>query len=226
MENKKLILTENQYNYLLNEMAYPTWFNMDMFKSLTSFAARVRYCNEKLQRISSGSARIVYKIDDEKVLKLAKNRKGIAQNEAESGDYYLQQIGCFAKIYDIDENGLWIEMQLARKVKPSDFKRLTGYDWNTMCAWIKYCVSHYNGRVIRNLPEYTEIFQSEEWEENYEYSIFSEVDEYLSNYQLESYGDLMRLSSWGIVKENGEERLVIVDYGLTDDVWNDYYKRS
>ena len=44
---------------------------MKVFKSLPSFAARVRYCNEKLQRISSGSARIVYKIDDEKVLKLA-----------------------------------------------------------------------------------------------------------------------------------------------------------
>ena len=46
------------------------------------------------------------------------------------------------------------------------------------------------------------------------------------NYQLESYGDLMRLSSWGVVKEDGEERLVIVDYGLTDDVWNDFYKRN
>lgn len=226
MENKKLILTENQYNYLLNEMAYPTWFNMDVFKSLTSFAARVRYCNEKLQRISSGSARIVYKIDDEKVLKLAKNKKGIAQNEAESGDYYLQQIGCFAKIYDIDENGLWIEMQLARKVKPSDFKRLTGYDWNTMCAWIKYCVSHYKVTLGWLDESYVQLFNSEEWEENYEYSIFSEVDEYLSNYQLGTYGDLIRLSSWGVVKEDGEERLVIVDYGLTDDVWDDYYKRN
>lgn len=223
---KKLILTENQYKFLIQEMAYPAQFSMDVFKSLSSFAQRVRYCNEKLQRISSGSARIVYKIDDEKVLKLAKNKKGIAQNEAESGDYYLQQIGCFAKIYDIDENCLWIEMQLAKKVKISDFKRLTGYDWNTMCAWIRYCVSQYKVTLGWLDESYVQLFNSEEWEKNYEYSIFSEVDEYLSNYQIGTYGDLMRLSSWGVVKEDGEERLVIVDYGLTDNVWNDYYKRN
>ena len=115
-------------------------------------------------------------------------------------------------------------MQLARKVKPSDFKRLTGYDWNTMQEWIRYCASCYKRNFIEVSDDYKQLFKSEKWEENYEYSIFSEVDEYLSNYQLQTIGDLLRLSSWGIVKEDGEERLVIIDYGLTDNVWDDYYK--
>lgn len=221
---KKLIVNETQYDYLVKEMAYPTWFDMEVFKSLPSFNARVKYCNEKLQRISSGTARIVYKIDNEKVLKLAKNRKGIAQNETEGGDYYLQQIGCFAKIYDIDENYLWIEMQLARKVKKSDFKRLTGYDWDVMRNWILYCVNGYNGMIGYD-KEYEQIFRSEEWEENYEYSIFSEIEEYLGNYQIKGWGDLLRFSSWGVVTEDGEERLVIIDYGLSNDVLNNYYLR-
>ena len=38
-------------------------------------------------------------------------------------------------------------------------------------------------------------------------------------------GDLMRLSSWGIVTEDGEEKLVIIDFGLDDDVWNNYYAK-
>ena len=85
---KKNIVTESQYMKIIDEMAYPVSFNMAEFKMLTTFVERIRYCQTRLQRISSGSARIVYKIDNEKVLKLAKNRKGIAQNEAEGGDYY------------------------------------------------------------------------------------------------------------------------------------------
>jgi mRNA-degrading endonuclease RelE of RelBE toxin-antitoxin system len=60
---------------------YPTSWSIEEFKKLNSFNARIKYCNQHLTRISSGSSRVVYKIDDEKVLKLAKNKKGLAQNE-------------------------------------------------------------------------------------------------------------------------------------------------
>ena len=65
------------------EEDYPASFNMDEFKMLRSFNARINYCQARLKRISSGSSRIVYQIDDELVLKLARNVKGLAQNEAE-----------------------------------------------------------------------------------------------------------------------------------------------
>lgn len=223
---KKIIVTESQYMKIIDEMAYPVSFNMDEFKTLKTFAERIRYCQTRLQRISSGSARIVYKIDNEKVLKLAKNRKGIAQNEAEAGDYYKNSIGCFAEIYDVDDNYLWIEMQLARKAKMSDFKRLTGYDFKVMCQWIYNCKGRYSRRGFIYDKSYDSIFNSEEFEKGLEnYSIFAEIQEYLCNYQLESVGDLTRLNSWGVVNdEYGQEQLVIIDSGLTDDVWDDYYK--
>lgn len=225
---KKLILTETQYRKLIGEMAYPTTFNMDEFKSLTSFAARIRYCQERLKRLSSGSSRIVYQIDDEKVLKLAKNKKGIAQNQAEGGDYYKNSIGCFAEIYDVDDNYLWIEMQLARRARVGDFKRLTGYGWDVVCAWIKYCQSGYSRRSAQFIdPAYKAIFNSDEFQDNYDYSLFSDLQEYLGNYGLESIGDLLRINSWGVVTdEYGNEKIVIIDSGLSDDVYNDYYKRN
>ena len=77
------------------EEDYPSSFDMERFKSLTSFNARIKYCEEHLQRLGSGSSRIVYKIDDKKVLKLAKNKKGISQNGTEIGlgnDSYLNWI--------------------------------------------------------------------------------------------------------------------------------------
>lgn len=223
---KKIIVTESQYMKIIDEMAYPVSFNMAEFKTLTTFAERIRYCQTRLQRISSGSARIVYKIDNEKVLKLAKSRKGIAQNEAEGGDYYKNSIGCFAEIYDVDDNYLWIEMQLARKAKLSDFKRLTGYDFAVMCQWIYDCRSRYSRGGYGYDKSYDSIFNSEEFKKGLEnYSIFAEIEEYLCNYQLETVGDLTRLNSWGVVNdEYGQEKLVIIDSGLTDDVWADYYK--
>ena len=63
---------------------YPSSWNIEEFKSLRSFAERKRYCDANLQKIASGSGRIVYKVDNQKVLKLAKNKKGVAQNEIES----------------------------------------------------------------------------------------------------------------------------------------------
>lgn len=229
--SKKIIITEQQLKELekINEMAYPTFFNMNEFKSLPTFSARIKYCESKLQRISSGSSRIVYKIDDEKVLKLAKNKKGIAQNEVED-DYYLQQIGCFAEVYDVDENHQWIEMQLARRPKVSDFKRIFGYGFDVICAWIDYCANSYGASYVRNVyynrnEKYDKLFNSPEFEENYEYSIFEMLQHYLGDYQInESTGDLKRISSWGLVKNNGQDDLVLIDFGLSDKVFNDYYR--
>lgn len=62
----------------LEEMAYPTNFNFVELDSMRTFAERKRYCEERLQQIGVGSSRIAYKVDNEKVLKLAKNKKGIA----------------------------------------------------------------------------------------------------------------------------------------------------
>ena len=52
----------------LFEFAYPTSFNFVEFNNIGSFAGKKRYRDERLQKLSSGSARIIYKVDEEKVL--------------------------------------------------------------------------------------------------------------------------------------------------------------
>ena len=88
---------DNQ-NSILNEMAYPSTFDMKEFKAIRTFVDRVNYCNSILKYLGRGSSRMVYEIDDEKVLKLAYNNKGIAQNRAEA-DWMLERYGIFAKVY-------------------------------------------------------------------------------------------------------------------------------
>ena len=36
-------------------------------------------------------------------------------------------------------------------------------------------------------------------------------------------GDLKRLSTYGVVKRNGQDAVVIIDFGLTRDVYDTYY---
>ena len=103
-------------NTIIDE-EYPISFDMDKFKSLTKFSQRIAYCEANLKRISSGSSRIVYMIDNEKVLKLAKNQKGLAQNSTEidwGNDYYFEYI--LAHTIDSSDKDLWVEMELAKKV--------------------------------------------------------------------------------------------------------------
>lgn len=213
----KVVLYETFENYSLLE-DYPTSFDMEYFKTLNSFSDRIRYCEQNLQRISSGSSRIVYKIDDEKVLKLAKNKKGLAQNETEAlYSSYKDLDYVLARVYDYNEDYLWIEMQLARKITPSDFKRITGFSFEDFAIAVhNYGIDSGNGFGFKK--EIDKSLLESMWEDEFVFEIF----QYIGNYGVPS-GDLTKKSSYGIVKEDGDERVIIIDYGLTSDVYGSYY---
>ncbi len=207
----KQLLTES-----VEEATYPQSFDMEYFKSLNSFAARVRYCNEKLQRLGSGSSRVVYLIDDNTVLKLAKNKKGIAQNQLEAEAWH-SMYGIFAEVYETEPNGLWIEMQRARKAKKSDFKNITGHTFEEFVNYVmayRECYTRHRGWRHYDEPN---------WEDYEDSEFFSDVQSFLGDTGLESVGDFVRISSWGVV--NNDE-LVMVDYGLNDDIYETYYGRG
>jgi hypothetical protein len=201
---------------------YPSSFSMEQFKQLKSFNQRIQYCEQHLQRISSGSSRIVYRIDDEKVLKLAKNKKGLAQNKAEveyGTEIYLE--GIVANIFEYDEDGLWVEMELARKITESEFKRISGFEFKDFAAALNNYhherTNYRNGYKMKVDPEIV----AQMWEDEFVYGIF----QYLGNYDV-PVGDLTRLSTYGIVKRDGQDTIVLIDYGLTEDVYNTHYREE
>ena len=211
------------FNETLNiEEDYPTSFDIDYFKTLQSFNKRALYCEQHLQRISSGSARIVYKIDNEKVLKLAKNKKGLAQNEVEieyGGDYYLQDV--LAKVIDHNENNLWVEMELARKLTKPLFKSIVGVDFDTFADFIRsyyYETNPSKGRHMRSQD-----FDEETKEYMWENEFTSGILDFIGSYGV-PVNDLARMNSYGVVKRDGQDTVVVIDFGLTDDVYDSYYK--
>lgn len=202
---------------------YPLTWNIEVFKNLKSFAKRVAYCNQHLQRISSGSSRIVYKIDEEKVLKLAKNRKGLAQNEVEisaGNDYYLDDL--VATVFESDPRNLWVEMELASKVSKQIFERIVNVDFDEYCQALRYYHSEVTGYRGPRGP-YDE--KPENMDALWENEFVSRMLDYIGNYS-PPVGDLCALSTYGVVQRNGKEQIVMVDFGLNQNVYDSYYNKK
>jgi hypothetical protein len=219
----KIIITESQYNLIKRDIEeeYPVAWNVEEFKKLNSFNERIQYCKTNLTRISSGSSRIVYKIDDTKVLKLAKNKKGLAQNKVEivySQDYMMDDI--VAKVFNYDENNLWLEMELARKLTPALFYKIVGFTFDDYVDGMRH-----HGDELKPEGSYFKTPAPDNNQEMWENDFISRIFVMMGSYDNIEFGDLAASSSYGVVKRDGEDTVVMVDYGLTTDVLNTYYKK-
>jgi hypothetical protein len=219
---KHLLKKIDTVNEIVIDEEYPQHFDMNYFKALKTFKQRIQYCQSNLQRLAAGSSRIVYKIDNDKVLKLAKNGKGIAQNEVEiqySNYYDIKDV--LAQVFEYDEDNLWVEMELARPASKEDFERIVGFSFKDYCA----AINNYGNQVkAKGKPNYEMDVDPEivkqMWEDEFVYSIFN----FIRGYDL-PIGDLQRLNSYGIVKRGGQDAIVLVDFGLTEDVYSNHYHK-
>lgn len=64
--------------------------------------------------------------------------------------------------------------------------------------------------------EFSEMCENNEW--------FESLYSYMADYQLPS-GDLQRLANLGMVLRDGQLEIVILDSGLTQQIYDEYYKR-
>jgi hypothetical protein len=200
--------------------AYPENFSFEEFNNVRSYNGKLKYANERLKKLSSGSARVVYQIDDEKVLKIAKNKKGLAQNESEA-DWSKEAYEVTAKVFNFSPEYFWVEMEFAKKLKPTRFKQLTGLSIQNMDTAMR--VLRERMRPIRNLAPTKLTPESEK--KLYENEFYLDIERFVSDYDMET-GDMARLNSYGEVVRDGQPKIVLVDFGVTNQVWNDYYKVS
>lgn len=200
---------------------YPEEFSFKELEDIRSYSGKLKYAEKHLQKLASGSARVVYKVDDNKVLKIAKNKKGLAQNQVEAQGY-LQQYEIVAQIFDTDDNDYWIEMEFARRLSKPEFKKITGVSLDEL--------KHY---LI-----YHRIYSQPKKHMGFGYSIDQDIKERMENSEFVnellsfaadndmSTGDMGRISTWGKVIRDGKEHVVLIDYGLTNSVYEDYYMIS
>lgn len=191
----------------LFEDAYPQDFSFPDLESIKSYRGKLKYAEKYFKLIGEGTSRVVYKVDDERVLKLAKNKKGLVQNEVEITFRNVNSVT--AKIFDYDDDNLWVEMELAKKMTDNKFLELNGFSLEEM----------YNFFLMR----YYSSFDYSDYSENLVNSdLIKNLDELIETYGL-SPRDVGHGSSWGVVLRDGEQTSVLVDFGMSKNVYYSYY---
>ena len=226
----KILLSEDKFKKLFE--AKKEGFRLDCLISARSFAERVRYCKNMLGfPIGNGSSRMVFQIDDETCLKLAKNKKGVAQNQEEiriASDDFISYI---PKVFNgsDEENGLWIITQYVIPAKTKDFEEILGIsfeDVQSFCASTDTRFNYRNREDIIKQADFTVSQLYEAYEENDAVTeLFRDIEELRGSYD-QLVGDLTRIQNWGMVKENGNTFLVMLDTGFSEDICNQYYRRK
>lgn len=206
-------------NDIINEAPLPDDWDAEIYDITVPFSKRIEYAKLRAKRIGTGSSRIAFEIPYENrktILKIAKNRKGLAQTQQEYeilSDGYYSTMGLFIPMIDADEQGFtWIHTEFAEKAKDSDFKSACG---GTLSQLIKYAVAgHTNTAKFREMEK------------------IIDSDSELAMNMMDFYGNLnrndkdlfmeySRLANWGVY--NGTP--VIIDAGLSDEIYIKYYKR-
>lgn len=216
-------MKELSFKKFLTEMPLPVDWDKEKMGGKNSFASQIRYAKEKAKQIGSGSSRVAFVVPYEgrqTVLKIAKNSKGLAQNEHEAGlfnDYYLSGLGVTIPMIDYDEDSItpsWIHTEFATKAKDSDFKKATGLNLRELMLYAKM------GSGKERDERYKKWFdeQIERLEDN---DLADGIINLIGNYDL-PVGDFERLANWGVYDGSP----VIIDLGLSNDILTSLYSKK
>jgi hypothetical protein len=180
-------------------------------EKLETYAARKKYAEANLKHLSSGSARIVYLTPSKTIVKLAKNDKGVAQNQAEANpkmkSKYLNPIISCAR------NHAWCETHFLDKITVKDFEEMTGLNFDDFGLAIRYGLRNVSGNTDKEKPErFDEVAKSD---------IYKEMKDIGEKFKLLP-GDMARISSWG----TKDGKPVLIDAGLTRDIFDKFYEDS
>lgn len=200
-------------------MLYNDFLNfLDKYEELRSFRKKIDYTNQNLQRIGIGSGRIVYDIDGTKVFKIAKNTKGVAQNETEADTgKYEDTNHITTKVFEFANDNSWIIAEKGKKVNEKRIIQLTGIpSLSELHYYLINFVSSNNGRG-RRIEQNNKIVK--QLDEN---EFVQNLTEFIVNYGQQP-GDYNRASTYGEVLRDGQPTIVLTDYGLNDEVYDTYY---
>lgn len=191
-------------------------FDIEELQKIRTWAGKKRYLENCLPKLGSGSGRVVFLIEPTKVIKLAKNDKGVAQNEVEASlKNDTDNYPVLAQVLDYDdENYFWVKMEVAKKLDTKSFKEATGINWKDYSKAMQYYDWDQRGigRYWDQIPENVQ-----------ENDFFQDMTQAAGNLGL-VYGDLHSPRNFGIVERDGKKEAVLIDIGLNQNVYDDYYK--
>ena len=213
---------------LINETPLPSDWDSSKFNIPSkSFKPIIDYALERATKIGTGSSRIAFEVEYEgrpTILKIARNKKGLAQNEVESkmlSDGYIEKMELTIPLIDYDTTNiqpLWIHTEKANKVTEKKLCKLLHCD--NLFQLIQMVKSKY-----KNSSLYAHYY-NELKEINTEDELEDLVDLVDNLYSLSkdfniALGDFQKTNSWGLYKG----KPVIIDIGLSMEVYDLHYKK-
>ena len=203
----------------LMEAPLPDDWNKAVFQQPTSFKEMVAYAKERAEQVGRGSSRVAFKIIYQgrpTALKINLNRKGVAQTEVEVSmleDYYVRGIGITVPLIDYDTanpSPQWIHTEFAEKITKRELARhFGGVSVDVLIHYFRTVRGELRGN-IPNLPDHVHDNEN-----------FQALQDLALNFTQISLGDLERKANWGLYRGSP----VIIDLGLTDEVYAEFYRR-
>jgi len=123
--------------------------------------------------------------------------------------------GLVAKVFETDDDGIFLEMELARKVTTTEFRSILGFTHKDLYYYLLYFYNEMHGWG-GSKPKNKGTMEENAW--------VQELIDMSINYDYTIPGDFGRLSTYGLVHRDGKENIVIIDFGFTNSVFQRYYK--
>jgi len=216
----------------ITEAPLPDDWDTKAFSSFNPIKKQVAYALERSKKIGSGSSRIVTSIMYQgrpTALKIAKNKKGLAQNEAELAivnDGYAKGMAIIIPLIDYDKESViprWIQFEMAEKANEKQLCAIMKCARLTDVLLIAGIISGKNrdggDRIASsvNVQRAAAGYSSQEDEDTF-YEYVNELAELANSFDIELV-DFQTASNWGIYKG----RAVIIDVGFTSGVASSHY---
>jgi GNAT superfamily N-acetyltransferase len=206
----------------LGEAPLPADWDPAQYRPGTTFKDRLAYALERAKKLGTGSSRVATIIEYQgrpTVLKIAKNRKGLAQNSVEASileDWYAKKLDILIPLIDYDEQNqdpTWIHTEVANKATERQLCNLM------KCDNLSQLVNMSSSIAKRKM--FQDHFRSKGRSEE-DIEIVSEYADKLyelyTNFDVELV-DMIGARNWGIY--NGKP--VIIDIGFNTDVMKRFY---
>ena len=215
-------------NNEITEAPLPADWDASQYSPGSTFKQRLGYALERAKRIGSGSSRIATDIEYEgrpTVLKIAKNRMGLAQNNVEIDildDGYASQLGILIPMIDYDKQNrepTWIHTELAQKATEKQLAELMGVDSLNEIVQLATAMSGksklYNyQQLIAHMKKKGK--SEEQIDTANEYA--NKLVDLSSSYEVE-LGDLNRKANWGLY----QGKPVIIDVGANSNFFTQFF---
>ena len=242
-EQKTIIITESQrkqlFEVISGKMRSNFFQELDTYASVEDYGDCFKLCRQYLgDKIGSGSSRVVFQLDDEKVLKLAMSEQGVAQNKAEINAYKktTKYKDLFPQIFSVGHNDTYFITEYVLPLNTlsntpqgddymDDIYNCLGVTKNSYINLMEFIECNlYKNNSNLNIEQLKQTqfeagvsvydFMNTKMKENANFNLLMQY--LLDNPNL--VGESFKQPNMGMTERNGQPWIVILDNGWDGDV--------